>query len=113
MAVLKKIRSATLVEAMVATVLIVVVFMIASLVMNNLLLNTFSRNTHAIDSRMKELEYNIKNENIETPYSEEYNGWRISIDKTADEQGIVWLNHKAVNLQNGKEVTNSTVYEAN
>lgn len=111
MAVLKKIKSATLVEAMVATVLIVIVFMIASLVMNNLLLNTFSRNTHAVDNRMMELEYHINNKNIQLPYSEEYRGWRISIDRTVDVQGVVWVNQEAINMQNGKEVINSTVYE--
>lgn len=79
MVVLKKIKSATLIEALVATVLIVIVFVIASLILNNLVLNTFSKNTHAIQNRMNELEYEVQNKVIKIPYQESYKGWEISI----------------------------------
>ena len=83
MVVLKKIKSATLIEALVATVLIVIIFVIASLVLNNLVLNTFSKNTHAIETRMNELEYQIQNNVIKLPYQEEYKGWNININLEA------------------------------
>lgn len=79
MVVLKKIKSATLIEALVATVLIVILFVIASLVLNNLVLNTFSKNTHAIENRINELEYEIQNKIIKLPYQENYKGWDINV----------------------------------
>lgn len=79
MVILKKIKSATLIEALVATVLIVIIFVIASLVLNNLVLNTFSKNTHAIETRINELEYEIQNNIIKLPYQENYKGWDIDI----------------------------------
>ena len=81
MVVLKKIKSATLVEAIIATVLIVVVFMIASLVINNLLLNNFSKNTHLVETRLNELEYQLQNEKIHLPYQEVYEDWEITIKR--------------------------------
>lgn len=80
MVVLKKIKSATLIEALVATVLIVIIFIIASLVLNNLVLNTFSRNTHTIENRINQLEYQIQNQIIKLPYQENYKGWNIKIN---------------------------------
>lgn len=79
MVVLKKIKSATLIEALVATVLIVIVFVIASLILNNLVLNTFSKNTYGIENRMNEIEYEVQNKVIKVPYLESYKGWEISI----------------------------------
>lgn len=79
MVVLKKVKSATLIEALVATVLIVIIFVIASLVLNNLVLNTFSKNTHAIENRMNELEYETQNNSLKLPYQENYKGWDITI----------------------------------
>jgi predicted PurR-regulated permease PerM len=81
MVVLKKIKSATLVEALIATVLIVVVFMIASLVINNLLLNNFSKNTHQVETRLNELQYQIQNNEIHLPYQEVYEDWEITINR--------------------------------
>ncbi len=83
MVILKKVKSATLIEALVATVLIVIIFVIASLVLNNLVLNTFSKNTHGIETRMNELEYQIQNSVVELPYQEEYKGWSININLEA------------------------------
>lgn len=78
MVVLKKIKSATLIEALVATVLIVIIFVIASLTLNNLILNTFSKNTHAIENRVNELKYEFQNEIIAIPYREMYHEWEIN-----------------------------------
>lgn len=80
MVVLKKVKSATLIEALVATVLIVIIFVIASLTLNNLVLNTFSKNTHAIENRMNELEYETQNNILKLPYQENYKGWDITIN---------------------------------
>lgn len=99
MVILKKIKSATLVEAIVATVLIVIVFIVASLILNNLVLNTYSRNTHAIENRMNELEYEIHHKIIELPYEENYKDWQIEISTASEEpeKGII------ITATNGKD----------
>lgn len=85
MVVLKKVRSATLIEAVIATVLIVIIFIVASLIMNNLLLNNFSNNTHEAERRLNELEYELINNKISIPYHETFNAWDITIQNTGDE----------------------------
>jgi hypothetical protein len=108
MALLKKIQSATLIEALVATALIVVVFIVASLVLNNLLLNSFSKNTHTVENRIFELQYQAKHSNLVLPYHEEFDNWDIAIIKVSIE-GKTWQRITALNSQNKKEVVKSTL----
>jgi hypothetical protein len=109
MVILKKIKSATLVEVIVASVLIVIIFMIASLVLNNLVWNTFSKNTHPIDNRLNELEYEIQNNLIKLPYQESFKGWDIAIktEKTDSKEELLIL---AINEKNNKEVSRKRIY---
>ena len=109
MDLLKKIRSATLIEALVATVLIVIVFVIASLVLNNLLFNTFSRNMKLAETRMAELEYLVKNHEIKLPYREDFKHWTIELD-TEKSDDKIWLISKAINKNNKKTTTKSRLY---
>lgn len=103
MVILKKIKSATLIEALVATVLIVIIFVIASLVLNNLVLNTFSKNTHAIETRIYELEYELQNNNIKLPYQETYKDWDISVVlETVSAKKIISIS--ATNNSSKKEI---------
>ena len=101
---LKKIKSATLVEALVATVLIVVIFIISSLAINNLLINTFNNNTSDIENRFYELEYNQQNSKIEVPYNEEYNDWEISINKNSESENNNVLEYKAIKKGSAKTI---------
>lgn len=110
MALLKKIRSATLIESLVATVLIVVVFFVASLILNNLLLNSFSNNTHSVEQRITELEYQLQHNNIRLPYTEEYNNWDIEL-KYESRDNNTWIYTSAVNFGSNKEVTKRRLYE--
>ncbi|WP_394775886.1 hypothetical protein [Flavobacterium sp.] len=108
MVVLKKIKSATLIEALVATVLIVIIFVIASLVLNNLILNTFSKNTHAVENRINELEYRIQNNIIKLPYQESYKGWEISISlETISTKNIISI--LAINSSSKKEISKQQI----
>ena len=110
MALLKKIKSATLVEAIVATVLIVIIFSVASLVLNNLIINTFNKNTHQIENRLNELIYDIENNVVKLPYKETYEGWRISVEE--DNVNLVrMLNISAASTNNNKEITRKVIYE--
>lgn len=109
MVILKKVKSATLVEVIVASVLIVIIFMIASLILNNLVLNTFSKNMHPIENRLNELEYEIQNDLIKLPYQENFKGWDIAI-KTEKTDSKVELIILASNEKNTKEITRQRIY---
>lgn len=108
MVVLKKIKSATLIEALVATVLIVIIFVIASLVLNNLVLNTFSKNTHAVENRINELEYELQNNIIKLPYQENYKGWDISMNlEIVSTKKIISIS--AINSNSKKEISKQQI----
>jgi len=79
MVVLKKLRGATLMETMVATVLIVIIFVVASLVMNSLMRAKSKGNQNAVEAYLKKLEYQYSNEKLQLPYYEDWKNWEISI----------------------------------
>ncbi len=80
MDVLKKIKAATLIEILTASVLILIVFMIASLSFNNIFKHQIQRDHSAIENRIKELEYYSIHGTIKLPYSEDFDGWEIFIN---------------------------------
>lgn len=79
MVILKKIRAATLIETLTASVLIIIVFMIASLSFNNIFNNHVKRDHGTIQNRIKELEYLIHHQKIKIPYTEDFAGWDIQV----------------------------------
>lgn len=79
MDVLKKIRGATLIETLTASVLIVLVFMMASLTLNTIFTGTIKRDTSGIQARIQELYYLELHDKITLPYQEDYKNWEISI----------------------------------
>jgi len=79
MVVLKKIKASTLMETMVATVLIVVIFMIASMLLNSVFKSTNNRMQQPIIEKMNTLEYQYANELIKLPYYEEWKEWDIEM----------------------------------
>jgi len=81
MAVLKKIKSATLMETLTASVLIVVVFMMASLSINSIVRNTAKKEDSLVRCRVKKLYYMNIHGKLKLPYSEEFNNWSIDISK--------------------------------
>ncbi len=99
MVILKKVRSATLVETMVASVIIVIVFLIASLSLNNIFRGTINSDDSALQNRINELTYFVNNEKIKAPFYEDTALWDIGIEIQGGEKVIEVLNKK-----NGKEV---------
>lgn len=81
MALLKRITAATLMETLVATVLIIIVFMVSSFTLNNLFSNTIKNNTQGIENYLNELEYFSRNGKINIPFHDYYSGWEIKIDE--------------------------------
>ncbi len=79
MALLKKIRGSTLMETLVATVLIVLIFMIASMLMNAIFSASIKGNNQQLTEHLNQLEYAQKNGLITVPYTEEWGNWLIEI----------------------------------
>ncbi|NGX85376.1 hypothetical protein G3A46_13720 [Aequorivita sp. KMM 9714] len=99
MVILKKVRSATLVETMVASVIIVIVFVIASLSLNNIFRGTINSDDSALRNRINELTYYVDNEKIKVPFYEDTVLWDIAVEKRDD--GTVM---EVLNKKNGKEI---------
>ncbi|WP_046744108.1 hypothetical protein [Kordia zhangzhouensis] len=81
MALLKKIKAATLMETLVATVLIVLVFMISTFLLNSLFNNTVRQNTDALKTHISELAYLSIHHQISVPYDEVFDNWDISVER--------------------------------
>ncbi len=79
MALLKKLKGSTLMETMVATVLIVLIFMIASMLMNTIFSSNLKGNTQQLNAHLNQLEYAQKHGQITIPYEEEWEAWAIEI----------------------------------
>lgn len=103
MVILKKVKASTLMETLVATVLIIVVFMIASMTLNNLFASSIKNDTRGIDAHLNELQYLYLNEKLTLPYHDDFSSWRISIEVVEDKlsNNIVF---NAINRNTNKTV---------
>lgn len=98
MVILKKIKASTLMETLVASVLIVIVFMISSMILNNMFSNTIRSNTRTIDAYMNELQYLYKNEMLKLPYYDDIDYWTIEV-KVIKEQQTPKVLFEAINSE--------------
>ena len=80
----KKLKASSLVETLVATVIIVLMFAVASLTLNNVFRNTIKNNTDVIANELNYLVYQYNNQQIAVPYANEFEDWEISIQKTKE-----------------------------
>lgn len=80
MAVLKKMSAATLMETMVATVLIVVIFMVSSLILNSLFKAQVKGNLQPLWSHVRQLEYQYQHQKIRLPFYEVWHQWEITLN---------------------------------
>ena len=79
MVILKRLRAATLIETLTASVLIVVVFMVASMILNTIFSGTVKRDNSGIKARIAELKYLTSHDKIKIPYAEDFGIWEIEI----------------------------------
>lgn len=104
MVVLKKIKGSTLMETLVATVLIVVVFMLASMILNNLFSSSIKGDTRDVEAVLNELEYRYINNKVQVPYKADFNKWHISIDSYGDGSKTV-VEFRAIQAGTTKTIT--------
>ncbi|MBC6999636.1 hypothetical protein [Cytophaga sp. FL35] len=101
MAVLKKIKGSTLMETLVATILIVIIFMVSSLLMNNLLFTSINSRNDGIKENLRVLKYQFSHGEIELPFYEKRGLWEVSVEKRM-ENGISVIYLKATNNDRNK-----------
>ncbi len=110
MVVLKKlyfdcrIKGATLIETLVATVLIVFIFMLASMILNNLFSNTIFNSTQAVENHLYELQYLEQHEQLELPYTETYQNWNVNIENFKENDKSI-TEFEAINLKTNKTIS--------
>lgn len=88
MALLKKIKASTLMETLVATVLIVIVFMMASMTLNSLFTNTVANNTNEVEQELLFLRYQYENGELQLPYYDELEDWEIMVESQESKSKI-------------------------
>ncbi len=80
----KKITASTLVETLVASVIIIVIFAIASLTLNNVLSSTVKSDTHSIDNHLNKLSYLYLHQKIKANYQESFEDYTISVSREVE-----------------------------
>lgn len=81
MVVLKKVKSSTLMETLVATVLIVVIFLMASMVLNTLFASSIAQNDSKIRQELLQLQYQYQNNKLKLPYYGNQDNWSIEVSE--------------------------------
>lgn len=94
MDVLKKIKAASLVESLTASVIIFIVFTIALSSFNSIFQNIVTRDDSNLRSRLTELKYLAKHGKLEIPFYEEREYWEIGIIKKGEKLEIQIINKR-------------------
>lgn len=110
MALLTKVKASTLMETLVATVLIVVIFMMSSLLLNSIFLSSIRGNTQPVQERLQQLEYKYKNGIVAVPYYEEWENWQIEIIPQ-DNQGSEYIVLEALENTTQKSIKSYLIIE--
>ena len=109
MVILKKIKASTLIETVIASILIVIVFAIASLTLNNVFATALKNDTSQIENHIYILEYQFLNKKIKIPYSESFDNWEINILKE-NQNAMNRIVFKAKNIATNKSVEKKLMY---
>lgn len=94
MAILK-LKSSTLMEALVASIIIFIIFVVSIEIINNIALSASSRNSFELRQEINEIKYNASTNNLELPFFTRNRNWHISVYR---ENGLKYLMMK--NLDN-------------
>lgn len=103
MVVLGRIRASTLMETLVATVLIVIIFTVSSMLLNNLFSNSIQGRDDHVRERLYRLKYEYAHNGLWLPYNEEFGNWDIDVTKEFEEGAAIIL-FRAENRQTKKSI---------
>lgn len=105
-----KIKASSLVEVIVATVIIVIIFGIATLTLNNIIKNNYRSNTHNINNHLNKIIYLYQNNKITIPFQDTFNQWEIETSKTT-QNNLEYIVFTASHQKTNKIVSKKTVNE--
>jgi len=77
----KKVKASTMVEVLMASILIIVIFTIASLSLNNIFKSTIKSNTANIENELGKLQYLYQHKKINNSYRSDFGNWELFITK--------------------------------
>ena len=86
-----KLKASTLIESLVASVIIVIIFTIASLTLNNVFRGSVNSNQDRIQNRLNTLAYQFANDKVQYPYQENFEKWKIQLIKSKQHNGIYFV----------------------
>lgn len=108
MVILKKLtynlKSFTIIETLVATVLIVLTFMLASMILNNLFSSSLKNNIQPISNYLNELQYLELHNQLELPYLDVFKNWNIHVNRY-QHKNLFLVKFEAVNNLTDKTIT--------
>lgn len=79
-----RVKGSSLVETLIATIIIMIVFGIAMVSISNILENNIKSSTSAIDTELNKLMYLYENGNLEVPSQESLKEWQIKVEKVKE-----------------------------
>ncbi len=85
-----KLKASTLLETLVATIIIILIFMISGLVINNLMKNATDNRHDTITTEMERLGYFALHGKISLPYKQHHQTWEININ-AENEAGLITI----------------------
>jgi len=97
-----RLKGSSLVETLMATIIIMIVFAIAMLSIGNVLENSVKNSTSDIDTELNKLTYLYENGLIKVPDAQDYKAWKIEIQKVKEGE-INYVVFKGTHKQNNKE----------
>lgn len=85
---LKKVRGSTLVEVLVASIVIIIIFAIASMSLNNIFKSTIKSNTIQIENELNRLQYFHHHQKIGVNYSADFGDWEILVARQQENSSV-------------------------
>jgi hypothetical protein len=98
-----KIKGSTLMETVIATVIILAVFVVASLILNTTYKGVVQNDTFSIDNRLEELFYLAKHAQISIPYEETSGDYEVYLN-TETIDGIIYIQAEATHSIHAKKI---------
>ena len=103
----KKLRASSLVEVLVASVIIILIFAIASMTLNNVFQSSIQGNTHSINTHLNKLMYLYEHDKIGKDYQERFKDYDITFSKLIEKDQayvvIEAIKNKQSNTKNSKK----------
>ncbi len=106
----RKVKASTLIESLVASVIIITVFAVVSLTLNNIFNTTMKKDTQAIQTELNKLLYLYQHHKIDKDYQNTYKNWEIEF-ALQTESNITFVVAEAIliNKATGEKGANRTV----